>query len=182
MIGAELQKSAFWGVLSFLASTNEEMHANGLAKRLKISASSAHGRLKSLEKDGIVESRAVGNIILYSLRNTPIVFELKKIVFLLHAVPFFEKFAGDNKAVGAMALYGSMADGTFDRHSDIDLLVISQEKKLNFEALERLEFKEKREVKAVVYSVGEWRKLAREKNPFFESVAKKHITVWGELE
>lgn len=181
MISAELEKSGLWKTISFFARTSERIHAKGLPKRLKISASNAHKQLKILEKEGILESQKIGNLLLYSPREIPLVFELKKLVFLLDSMPFFEKFAKDNKSVSSIALYGSMADGTFGRQSDIDLLVISQEKKLNFDALHRLEFKEKREVKAVIYSVGEWRKLTKEKNPFSESVAKRHLTLSGEF-
>ncbi len=180
MLSKEIEKHSTWKVIFFFVKEGESIHVKGLAKRLGISAGNAHKQLKLLEKEGVLEKQKIGNLDLYSLKETALVSEMKKLAFMLDSMPFFEKFAGQNKNISALAVYGSIAKGNFDKKSDIDLLVISQNKKLNFEFLEELELKHGREVNTTVYSIGEWRKLLGEKNSFAESVLRNNIILYGD--
>lgn len=176
---AEWRKFAGWKVLEFFLQSDMEIHVKGLAKELQISSQTALKYLKLYEKEGLLNRKNIGNLTLYSLKENIFVFELKKTWFLLAAKPFFDSFAKDNLGINSLALYGSHAKGAFDQKSDVDLIVISQQKKLNFNALEKLELKQGKEVKAEVFSVGEWKKISNEKTPFWKEVVKHHLIIFG---
>ena len=91
---------------------------------------------------------------------------------------FLKRFVKKNNIIG-LVLYGSHASGTYDGKSDIDLLVISQQKKLKLDEVKNLERKTRKEVKIQVFSLGEWRDLKRKKDPFVEAVLLNHILLYG---
>lgn len=180
MLLKEFEKASLWKVIGFFARTNLQIHIKGLAKKLGISASDAHRQLNVLEKNGFLEKQKIGNMVLYSLKEAdPLVLEFKRLVFLLDAMPFFQEFSKQNSQLVSLAVFGSIAKGVFDKKSDIDVLVISQDKKLDFSAFEELEFKLGMEVKPAVYTFGDWRNLANNKNPFVESILNNHILLSG---
>lgn len=180
MLSEVLEKNTLWKAIAFFIRHEEKIHVNGLSKKLKISPGTAHKQLKTLEKEGIIERQDVGNLTIYSLKENIVVNELKKLVFMMDSSLFFEKFIEQNKNVSTLALYGSIAKGRFDKKSDIDLLVISQDKKLNHEPLQELELEQGREVNTVVYTIGEWKKLLENKNNFAESVMQNNIILHGD--
>jgi len=177
----ELQKAALWKVLEYFALGNEPIHIKGLARKLGISPASAFKDLKILEKSGFLEAQKAGNSLIYSSKDLPLFLEFKRLVFLLYAMPFFEKFLKQNHEVLGLAVFGSIASGSFDKNSDIDLLVLSPEKALRFQALEELGLRIGMEAKPIVFSIGEWRKLAKDKKPFVESILQNKIAVSGEF-
>jgi len=119
----ELQKAALWKVLEYFALGNEPIHIKGLARKLGISPASAFKDLKILEKSGFLEAQKAGNSLIYSSKDLPLFLEFKRLVFLLYAMPFFEKFLKQNHEVLGLAVFGSIASGSFDKNSDIDLLI-----------------------------------------------------------
>ena len=76
-------------------------------------------------------------------------------------------------------MYGSHASGTYDRKSDIDILVISQQRKLNLDEIKKLEKKIGREIKIHSFSIGDWMRLKRRSDNFVMSVLKNHILLCG---
>jgi len=168
-----------WAILEFFLSGSLRIHANGLAKRLKISVSTAQHYLVGYEKQGILEKKKTANIILYSLRETPLALELKKAFFLSGFLPFAEQFNKQNPFVTTLALFGSHAKGTFDEKSDIDLIAISQEKKIMLDSLKGMEGKTGKEAKIQVFSLQEWRALVKKNDSFAIAVLKNNILLSG---
>ena len=179
MIIEEWKKFKGWSVLEFFIRTNEKIHIKGLAKNLKISPRTAQVYLQFYEKNKILEKENIGNIILYRLTETPIVLEFKKLYLLMESMPHIEKFVEKNPDVNTIALYGSHASGRNDSKSDVDLLIISQTKKLDLVPIKDLEKKLLKEVKIQVFSIGEWKKLTTENDSFGLSVFRNHIILHG---
>ncbi len=178
MIIDEWKKFKGWLVIEYFLRTNKEIHVKGLAKELKISPQTANYYLKFYKKEGILRERKEGNLMLYSLTDNCLVRELKIFYILNILSEFSKKFVKENK-VTSLVLYGSHASGTYDKNSDIDLLVISQTKKLNFNGIKALERKTGKEVKIQVFTLGEWRNLKRKKDSFVRSVLSKYILLYG---
>jgi len=169
-----------WAVLRFfLGGGSAAIHPNGLAKRLGISVSTAQAYLSAYEKQGVLEKEKTANIVQYRLRETPFTLELKKAFFVFEMLPFAARFAGDNPAVTALALYGSHAKGTFDEKSDIDLIAIAQQKKMRLDALRKLEEKTGKEAKMQVFSMAEWKKMLEGGDSFAWAIAKNSVLLAG---
>ena len=137
MITEEWRKFRGWEVLEFFLREEGEIHVKGLANELKISPQTANYYLKFYKKAGVLKERKQGNLLLYSLLDNVLTRQLKIFYMLDIVLPFILKFAKENK-VTSLVLYGSHASGTYDKNSDIDLLIISQLKKLNLNEIKAM--------------------------------------------
>jgi hypothetical protein len=177
MMIEEWRRFKGWSVLEFFLQKNEKIHLKGLARRLNISPRTAQTYLYLYEKEGILYNEHIGNMKLYGLTDNFIAKELKRAYMLFLIKERIYSFIQNNKNITSLALYGSCADGSYDDKSDIDLIVISQKKDVNINALKQLEGDITREVKIEVFSIGEWRKM--EKSDFYISVTRNNILIYG---
>ena len=177
MLIKEWNKFKGWSILEFFLTNDTKIHLKGLARNLQISPRTAQIYLKLYEKEGILQSEAVGNMILYSIADNFMTRDLKRAHFLLSIKNFVSAFLKDNEGIVSLVLYGSHAGGRYDSKSDIDLLAISQRKALDLGALKVMEGKLGKEVKIEVYSIGEWRKM--EKSDFYISIIKDNVLLYG---
>jgi len=178
MITNEWKKFKGWVILSFFLKTNKEIHVKELARQLKVSPQTANYYLKFYKKEGILKERRKGNLLLYSLMDNSLTRQLKIVYILDILFDFSKNFCKENN-ITSLVLYGSHASGTYDENSDIDLLVISQNKKLKLEEIKRLEKRLKKEVKIEVFSLGEWRSLKNKKDKFIQSLLSNYILLYG---
>ena len=154
------------------------MHVRELARRLKISPQTANHYLKFYEKGNVLRKRKQGNLLLYSLNNNCLTKQLKIFYITDVLFEFSKRFVKENN-ITCLVLYGSHAFGTYDESSDIDLLIISQQKNLKLDEIKDLERKIGKEVKMQIFSLGEWRRLKRKKDSFAQSVLSNHILLYG---
>ncbi|MFH1256110.1 MAG: nucleotidyltransferase domain-containing protein [Candidatus Diapherotrites archaeon] len=169
-----------WRVLEFFLEGGQKIHANRLAKELKLSVGTAQRYLVEYEMEGVLEKEKTGNVISFRINETPLTIELKKAFIISKLLPFVEAFRKENPFVTTLALYGSHAKGSFDGKSDLDLIALSQSKKLGLETLKKIEQKTGKEARIQVFSLAEWRKMLRERADFAASVAKANILLYGE--
>ncbi len=178
MVTEEWRKFRGWRVLELFLKTGEEIYVKKLARKLKISPQTANYYLKFYKKEGILKERKEGNLLLYSLEDNCLTKQLKIFYIIDLLYQFALKFYKENK-ITSLVLYGSHASGTYDKNSDIDLLVITQQKKLKLDEVKKLERKVGKEVKIQIFSIGEWRNLKRKKDKFALSVLKNYILLYG---
>lgn len=178
MIIEEWKKFKGWCVLEFFLRTGKEIYVKKLSRELRISPYTANYYLKFYKKARILEERREGNLLLYSLADNCLTRQLKIFYILDFLYPFALKFCKEN-IVTSLALYGSHASGTYDNKSDIDLLVISQQKNLNLDEIKKLEKNTNKEAKVQVFTIGKWRNLKRKRDKFVLSVLKNHVLLCG---
>ncbi len=91
------------------------------------------------------------------------------------------KLGIENIAQGCitLAIYGSMASGNLDERSDLDILVIGDEKVSDRDGIHELEERLGREVQLTVLPYFQWERLKREGDKFSESVLRNHVLVKG---
>jgi predicted nucleotidyltransferase len=179
MLLDEWQKFKGWSVLAFFLSEQRKIHLKGLAKELKISPRTAQTYLQLYEKEGILLKDIVGNLTLYSLVNSPLTCELKKTYLLLKIKRDIDGFVMDNKSITSLIMYGSAARGNYDKNSDIDVLVISSIKSLNLKHIKMAEQAIGMEIKIEILTFGELRRLAEKQDPFYLSVLKNNMLLYG---
>ncbi len=177
MITEEWQKFRGWSVLEFFLKNDREVYVKELSRELKISPHTANYYLKFYKNAGILTERKKGNLTLYTLSDNSLVRELKRFYIIDQIISAAPRLCA-NKAI-SVALYGSCASGTYDKSSDIDMLVISQSKDINLNMLKSIEEKTGKEVKVEVLRLGEWRRLKRKKDKFAKSIISNHVLLCG---
>ncbi len=175
------QKFRGWAVLSFfLEYPEKQTHINGLAKQLKISPRTANIYLKLYHSAGLLEKEKAANAVFFRLKDNALSRQIK--AFFSVAKIFesgFIEIAAKEMRFNTIALFGSYAKGTNDSNSDIDLLIISNERKLPQKAHDALKKVFTGEINAIAMPLPQWRQKLKEKNGFAESVLKNHIILAG---
>ena len=122
-------------ILKVLIGNREETYSiRKIALLRKINYKSAYNAVKALEKEGIIELKKVGNTVVCSFNDkfNDLVFKaeylrrkdlFRKRDFLVIYNQFVEL-----KFPFIALLFGSQVKGTANKHSDMDLLIISRDK------------------------------------------------------
>jgi len=163
-------------ILSFMAQHPEtEWHVRALAKVTRISIGSSSQCLRDLERRGLVHSKRIGNLILYYIaKEKPMVRSFKMFLNLLALEPFVEELKGHSDRV---YLFGSAADGTDGERSDIDILVVTNEKALVKKMLGVLRHINGRLLGPIVVTPAELVRLSRSDKAFHDR-ATDGLVLW----
>jgi predicted nucleotidyltransferase len=115
-------------ILTFMCQRSEgEWHVRHLAKDAGVSAGATSEGLRRLEALGLVEKKKKGKMVFYRLFDEkPAVQTYKKTLTLFSLEPIILKIRDISERI---ILFGSAAEGTETSESDIDLLVITTQKK-----------------------------------------------------
>ena len=128
---------------------------------------------------GILEKKELGKAHYYDLNNNYLTNELKRFmgIYQIYENEIVKKIIETFSEDISIALYGSYSKGDFTEKSDIDILVITQEKP----EVDLKELEEKLEVEINVekFTIGQWLKLKKGKDPFYTLVMKNHILLYG---
>lgn len=176
---SEFNKFAGFKVLNyFLFNPKIEIHLKGLARYLKISPNTAKHYCDFFVKEGILNVVNKGNLRIFSLDNkSSYVKELKKTIVLLYLKDCgIEKIA--NKSM-SFALYGSYASGEFTDESDLDILIIGDQKDVDKNIILQFEKKIRKEVQLTVISYYKWEEMKKKNDAFATEVLRKHILING---
>lgn len=165
----------------YTENLDRELYGRELAKKLELSQKTISLTLKELEKQSILRSRIAGNIKLYSLnkkhkdiKDILTIMEIqKKIKFLEKHRKLKEIFEHDKRITG---IFGSYAKGLEREDSDIDIFIIGEEKKEDYE--EKGEIYDL-EISAKYFKEEEFKKLLRKKNNLMKEIIKNHILTSG---
>lgn len=121
-------------ILKLLIENKEEIYSiRKIALVRKINYKSAYNAIKALEKQGIVELKNAGNTNLCSFNSTfnDLVFKAeysrRETLFKKREFPVIYNSLAKLEFPFITLLFGSHAKGTESKHSDIDLLLISDE-------------------------------------------------------
>lgn len=129
----------------------------------------------TLEKVGKIH-RCQANPDSYLARQWKVIFSLEE----LKDAKVVENLLKKERKITNIIIYGSVATGKDDEHSDIDMLVVgdvSQKKKRELAALAQ---GTSRELNISVYTHLEWRKKASANKIFYEQVIIDSISLYGE--
>jgi uncharacterized protein len=175
----ELRKCAGNTILEWLLlHPTTPVSINELARTLAVSPATVLRYIRSMEESGLVITRAAGTAHLITLnRESPLARPLRAGAILLVVWD-----AGISRvAPGAIsvALYGSMASGTFDEKSDIDLLVLGTDADVDHDLLLRIETATGHVVQLTVLPWPGFETLKKDHDPFIESVLANHVMIRG---
>ena len=179
----EWKKFRGWIVLEFfLKNPYSIIHIKGLARELKVSPRTVEIYFREYEKSDLLIEERVANICQFFLNNdNPISQELKKIWFLLvlQETNFIDDFINKNPYISTLALYGGYSSGEFSEDSDIDLLIITQQRKLDLKSIQIIEKTFNKHVEVVALTIGKWREMVKKEDKFSLSVLKNNVVLFG---
>jgi predicted nucleotidyltransferase len=163
-------------LLIFMAQHPEtEWHVRALAKVTHISVGSSSQCLRDLEHRGLVHSKRIGNLVQYHIaEEKPLIRSFKTFLNLLALEPIVEELKGHSERI---YLFGSAADGADGERSDIDLLVVTNEKELVKRRLADLKHVNGRRLGPIVVTPAELVRLSRS-NKAFHDRATDGLVLW----
>jgi len=163
------------GILAVtLGHPEKSWYASELARRLAMPPSSLQRELKELTEAGILISRREGGMTYFQANERSPIFPelrglLRKTAGLIDVLR--EVLAPADKAVRIAFVYGSVASGTEQPESDIDLLVVGTASPAKLAlALRQAQGRLSREVHTKVYSLEEFATKRRSRDHFLTRV------------
>ncbi len=157
----------------FFSSPDREYYLRELERLLEVSVANVRRELLKLEQAGIFKSRRAGNLRYFSVNTShPLFPEYRSIVF--KTIGIAGTLAGvlqDVKSVRIAFIFGSVAGGSDEPGSDVDLFVVGgiSSRKLH-ELISPLQSKIGREINVVLFDQGELRRRIRGRDHFVGSV------------
>jgi predicted nucleotidyltransferase len=169
---------------TFFMNPNKEYYIRQLAKMHNISAGTLHRELSRLEQAGIINSKRVGNIKLFSVnRQHPVYSDMGNIISKTEGIEKLLKDVVNNVSNIEIAfIYGSFAKDEEKDDSDIDLFLMGDD--IDEDTLvvkvSELERKIFRDVNYTLYTTKSYSEEKRKKNSFILEVIKgKKIMLKG---
>ena len=146
---------------------NEVMHLTGLSR------AGVNFALRDLAKTKLLTHEKRGKMHFYRLiDNQPIVRQLKLIMTIALLAPLIDDLKMHTRRV---ILYGSAARGEDHEESDIDLLIVTREKKIVENQLRKYSLPQKFQI--IMHTSQEWTKIETENNVFADQV-EKGLLLW----
>ncbi len=173
------------GPLRFLAFFMDnpygEVYLREAAKRMGLSPFAVKKYAEMLLRDGLIVEDRRANLRYFKANADSQSLRHLKIARSLDAVKrggLVEGIVDAVPNVSAIVLFGSVARGTDDLGSDLDLLIIGSKGRVDWEQYEgRLG----REVNAHFFTWDEWKRKAAEDAPFYREVVRYGIPLHGEM-
>lgn len=162
----------------FILNPTSKTYLKELAKKLDISPRSVKIYCDMLVKEGLINKEIKGNLHLFSTNNENFrIKEIKRALFInILAELNIDKISEECTSI---AIYGSHASGNYDEKSDIDLLIIGNEKQINRDLVVKIMDKIGKEIQLNVISMTNWEKMKKENNAFTKGIIRNHALIKG---
>jgi predicted nucleotidyltransferase len=160
-----------------LVQSEKAWYASELAQRLGVPSSSLQRELHDLTEAGILKTHKQGRMVYYQAnRDSPVFSDLRGL--LLKTAGLADVLADALKPLAAkletVFVYGSIAAGTEQSDSDIDLMVVGKVSPEDLALpLRRARESLGRDINPTVYTAAEFKKKRAAKDPFLKQVLDK---------
>jgi len=163
-------------ILAVMAEEPErEFYQREIARLAGISIGATSQRLRQLSKHGMVTFKKSGKMLFYRYNLQDPLAKQFKILMNVNAVHgLVEQLRSHAKRV---ILFGSCAEGTNAKESDIDLLILSEASRKVREVASKYSESLSRKVSPVIVTANEFRQLRSKDRPLYER-AMKGIVLW----
>ncbi len=163
----------------FFSSPNETFYLREMARLLNMSPMTLKRSLDALVGDDLVVREEIKNQILYRANVSSQAFRFAKIAYNLSWLEknsVVESLVENVPGTSSIVLYGSYAKGENDRHSDLDLLIISTAKEVETCDIEK---KLGIDVNIMNISRSNWTKQAKNNRAFYLDIITEGIVLYG---
>jgi predicted nucleotidyltransferase len=159
----------------FLENPMHEFYEREVVRKTGVSLGSANKILRLLAKLGFLTREEKGRLAIYKLNQKESTVKQFKILVNTFALkPLTDELKGVSKRV---VLFGSCAQGIDTKESDIDLLVITNEKEHASKIISRYNRNSERKVTSITVDMNEYVRLKNEDKPLYENI-EKGILLW----
>ena len=161
-------------ILTFLArNPDKQFYIREIAKDMNKSVGGTHKTLKLLKEMDFIKENKSGKNIYYQINQmNPSIKNFKIFMTINELTPLVNKLKEISEKV---IIFGSCANGEDTAESDIDLLVLTDDKeKVNKKILNT---KFNRKIQAVVVTTGDLMKIKEKDKGFYQEI-NKGITLW----
>ena len=159
----------------FLSDPMQEYHEREVVRRTNVSRGSANKILRLLAALGFLTRQTRGRMVLYRLNHSEAVVKQFKVlsnVYLLKELT--DEIKKESRRI---ILFGSCAEGTDTRDSDIDLFVLTATKNTVMRRIRDFNRTSERNVTPVVLDTNELTRLKREDKPLYDNM-RRGIVLW----
>ncbi|MEK6908865.1 MAG: nucleotidyltransferase domain-containing protein [Nanoarchaeota archaeon] len=162
----------------FVENPYDEIYIREFSRVLKISPNSAQRFLNLFLRNRWINEIKRGNLRCFKSNLESVVFRQLKIIFSLNGIEnsgmidYFKE-----SGVSNLIVFGSVAKGLDDPKSDLDILIVSVNKKMDFRKFEE---KIGKEIQAYIFTWAEWKKQALNNKAFYQDVIKDGIALIGD--
>jgi len=158
-------------IICFLGRRYREgYHTRELVRRLGIGLGTASEYLRMLEKEELVIKEERGKLTIYSANmENPLLRELKVAFTLLELDEMLKDL---RKFSQKIILFGSCADGEDTEESDVDILILSENKKLVNDVIDKHQSEISRKISYIIVDDTEFRTLRDKDKPFYSQIKK----------
>jgi len=161
-------------ILTFLArNPDKQFYIREIAKKMDKSVGGTHKTLKSLKQMDFVKENKSGKNVYYQINQmNPSIENFKIFMTINELTPLVNKLRGTSEKI---ILFGSCTTGKDTSESDIDLLVLTNEKEKSNKLIINEKFD--RRIQAVVVNAADLIKIKEKDKAFYQEI-KKGITLW----
>lgn len=111
------------------ALAEQESSLRELAERVNCSPAKIHQAISLFKRDGLVTTKRLKNrLLILPDRKNPLYRRVKALINISKIIN--AKGYAPLKKIGLLGVYGSYAQGTDDKESDIDLLIVTDKKEM----------------------------------------------------
>jgi predicted nucleotidyltransferase len=159
----------------FLADPLQEYHEREVVRRTGVSKGSANKMLRLLADLRFLIRATKGRMAFYKLNaKDPAVRQFKIFVNIYALKSLLELI---KERCRKIVLFGSCAQGTDVKESDIDLFVLASEKDFIRRKISKFNSKNKRRIAPIIVDANEFVKLKTEDKPLYENI-EAGIVLW----
>jgi len=154
----------------FLRDPMGRYHGREVARRTGVSAGGANQMLRSFANLSLLLNEKQGRMLFYKANmDNPVVRQLKILFTLFQLDDLIKKAKPSSPRI---ILFGSSAEGTDVKESDIDLLLLTNEKSQLTDVVHKLNAKSQRRIAPIILDPQGFSKLRREDTALFDRISR----------
>lgn len=165
----------------FIENPYKEIHLREFSRKLNISPNTAQRFLNLFLNEGLIKEERKANSRYLKANTDNILFKHIKITYSLRELNKKDLILSLKNNSSHVVLFGSVAKGLDEENSDIDLLIISDDKKKIKDILFNIQDKFDREINYHIFSWSEWKKQKTENKAFYQDIISTGINLIGEI-
>jgi predicted nucleotidyltransferase len=164
----------------FIENPYDKIYLREFSRKMKISPNSAQRFLNLFLREGFILEERIANLRYFKSNIDSIVFRQIKKTFFVKRIIDSGLVGALGKVSSSIVLFGSCAKGLNDNSSDIDLVIISKEKKKVIEIVSKFQKNFSQEISAYVFKSLEWKKQKINNKAFYQDVISEGIVLFGD--
>ena len=165
----------------FFDNPYEEIHLREIARKLKLSPFAAKKYLDLLQKKSLILDERKANLRYFKANTINLIFKHLKITYSISKIVECELLSyliENTKSLISITLFGSVVKGEDDKNSDIDIVIIGNNKISN---LSKFEEKLGKNVNIHFFNWTEWKKQHKVNKAFYYDVISYGVPLYGVL-